>query len=325
MIDFIQQMPEQFDNWVYYSFGILFVLGWALALKSFAAGDSVFSTEPRREVPWGLIDVILLFGSMMVAKFIAQIVALFIIARKEGIGLDKVTESIALENSPILISCSLVFSSLQLILAFWYLNRIQRADATDLGWTKINWKQNVQVGLVAGFLIIPLVLATNILVHQFLKETYNHQVFEMVRHSILLTALSTVIMAPLVEEWHFRVFFQGFLERISGKSDDQQKNRLMHGDIRAERINQQVDKQAKEKGHPKDRPLQTIVPIWPLFLSAFVFAAMHSGQGAAPYALFVFAICLGLLYRSTHSVIPCLIVHGLLNLWSFVALICSQF
>ena len=40
---------------------------------------------------------------------------------------------------------------------------------------------------------------------------------------------------------------------------------------------------------------------------------MHLGQGAAPIPLFILAVGLGLLYQRTGRIVPCIIVHMLLN------------
>ncbi|MGY8770803.1 MAG: CPBP family intramembrane glutamic endopeptidase [Pirellulales bacterium] len=56
-------------------------------------------------------------------------------------------------------------------------------------------------------------------------------------------------------------------------------------------------------------------PWWPIpiFISSFLFAAMHIGQGPAPIPLFFLAIVLGYLYQRTRRMTACLTVHFLLN------------
>jgi membrane protease YdiL (CAAX protease family) len=60
---------------------------------------------------------------------------------------------------------------------------------------------------------------------------------------------------------------------------------------------------------------------WPIFVSAAVFSAMHLGHGYDFVPLFVLAVGLGYLYRQTHRVTPCIVVHVLLNAGS-LALLC---
>jgi membrane protease YdiL (CAAX protease family) len=47
----------------------------------------------------------------------------------------------------------------------------------------------------------------------------------------------------------------------------------------------------------------------------------HYGQGLAPIPLFVLAIGLGYIYEKTGRLWPCIVVHGLLNLLTFVVLV----
>jgi membrane protease YdiL (CAAX protease family) len=59
---------------------------------------------------------------------------------------------------------------------------------------------------------------------------------------------------------------------------------------------------------------------WPIAASALIFATMHAGQGPAPVPLFVLALGLGYVYRQTHSVLPSIVVHALLNGTTMAAL-----
>ncbi|MCH8047083.1 MAG: CPBP family intramembrane metalloprotease, partial [Planctomycetes bacterium] len=51
----------------------------------------------------------------------------------------------------------------------------------------------------------------------------------------------------------------------------------------------------------------------PICISSLIFAMLHIGQGAAPIPLFVLALGLGYLYWRTGQLLPCIIVHMLLN------------
>ena len=60
--------------------------------------------------------------------------------------------------------------------------------------------------------------------------------------------------------------------------------------------------------------------MWPIVVSATVFAAMHVGHGPDPIPLFVLAAGLGYLYQRTHRILPCIVVHVLLNAFSVTML-----
>ena len=53
--------------------------------------------------------------------------------------------------------------------------------------------------------------------------------------------------------------------------------------------------------------------VWPILISAFLFAIAHWTHGPDWIPLFLLAIGLGYLYRQTHRVVPCIVVHFLLN------------
>ena len=55
------------------------------------------------------------------------------------------------------------------------------------------------------------------------------------------------------------------------------------------------------------------VSYWPLIAASLIFALMHLGQGAAPIPLFLLSVGLGYLYRQTGSLIPCIVLHMILN------------
>ena len=56
-------------------------------------------------------------------------------------------------------------------------------------------------------------------------------------------------------------------------------------------------------------------------VSAFVFAILHWGHGPDPIPLFFLALGLGYLYHRTHRIIPCIVVHFLVNGLSMLALL----
>ena len=51
----------------------------------------------------------------------------------------------------------------------------------------------------------------------------------------------------------------------------------------------------------------------PILLSSLLFALAHGGQGAAPFALFLLALGVGYVYQQTHRLLPCLVIHFLVN------------
>lgn len=306
------------EFWTFVFFPLFPLACWLLFLFLCVNRRKVLACEEQREVPWGILDVFVLFGTMMFAKLVGQLCAMLSIAGRTGLPLDAINQKVAVENADLLVGFSSLFSLLQLAFGVFYLRFTQKAGWQDLGWNWQRWRRHLGIGLVTTLMVVPLVLLVNIILHALLRVEYSHQVMLMVRHSLVMTGFSTILVAPLVEEFHFRVVLQGWLQRVHDLHTER-KIRLIQGDRRVEKIAPDAGRgRKKESVQPESRP-----PWWPILLSSLLFASVHAGQGAAPYALFLFAIALGVLYRQTHSILPCLLVHLLLNLWSFSALIYS--
>ncbi|MCA9149322.1 MAG: CPBP family intramembrane metalloprotease [Planctomycetales bacterium] len=58
----------------------------------------------------------------------------------------------------------------------------------------------------------------------------------------------------------------------------------------------------------------------PIGISATLFALAHVGQGPAPIPLFLLAVGLGYIYQRTHRILPCILIHFLVNLTAMVQL-----
>ena len=63
---------------------------------------------------------------------------------------------------------------------------------------------------------------------------------------------------------------------------------------------------------------------WPIVMSSAIFAVLHVGQGPAPIPLFFLALGLGYIYQRTHRVLPCIVVHLLINGTTLVGLGLTQ-
>lgn len=79
---------------------------------------------------------------------------------------------------------------------------------------------------------------------------------------------------------------------------------------------------------PYRAPAQTVTeleskivpPIWPALVTGILFGLAHLDYGYSFIPLIVFGFVLGLLYRATQSVWPCILVHMMLNATSIITL-----
>jgi len=147
--------------------------------------------------------------------------------------------------------------------------------------------------------------------------------------TILSSWFAAVLVAPVCEEIFFRGTLQAWLHRTqTHKSGDDSLREIIGGWDRDTDRHQNLG-EIPGNGDPKrladPATLLTFLSWLPIVTSALVFAAVHWGQGLAPIPLFVFGVALGYVYRQTRSVIPCIVMHMLLNgysmLWATIPLV----
>jgi hypothetical protein len=177
----------------------------------------------------------------------------------------------------------------------------------------------------------------------------------------LLASFAAVVVAPVVEEYFFRGLLQGWLESLTRRhsfehfllgirsSDARLAETMLTevsevtdfpyastkppadilvADVVPTEMNPYVTPAEIPPENPKNiskqNPAMT-VPIWPMFVSAAVFALAHFSHGPDWIPLFVLALGLGFLYQRTHRLLPCMTVHFLLNLASMGVLYIEVF
>lgn len=168
------------------------------------------------------------------------------------------------------------------------------------------------IGLAAFVLIVPPVLLVKVgvsklinasdldeahpLIHRIRTEPGQWTVFAMV-------GLSAVVAAPLYEELLFRQMIQGFLQRLDAW-------RITHF---ARLPHRSARRRADHDDSVNDSPGNVPTGYWPMLVSAGLFAGVHLGHGVDPLPLFLLGAGLGFLYRQKNRLLPCVVVHALLN------------
>jgi membrane protease YdiL (CAAX protease family) len=150
---------------------------------------------------------------------------------------------------------------------------------------------DIALGIV-GFLVMFLpVLGLQAILVKLVME-YQHRLIDdvLADRSIgqfMVAMLAAVIIAPVLEELIFRNFLQGGMEVLE---------RYLITD--------------------ENWSYGTV----PIIGSSLLFAGVHWGQGPAAVPLFFFALMLGYLYYQTHRVLPVIVAHAALNLFSMIQL-----
>ena len=245
----------------------------------------------------------------------------------------------------------------------------------------------VATGLIGGLATIPLMYVVMGIVSSISQSKYDHPLIDSAVESAtlvkyLLAVFAAAIVAPIVEEFLFRVVLQGWLQSIPFRS---LAETIVGGDankapsysmpaidgatpsIAASNIAAPVDatlydysahnandtirvqaeptspavststadtartmsgiyqpsgtlnsaEQASEVAVPENaiRP-----PFWPSIVAGVLFGVMHYGYGVSFIPLSFLGIFLGWIYRQTHSIWPCILIHMMLNSFSMMML-----
>jgi len=332
-------------------------VAWVRAIRRLAAGEPILPQEPRRQVPWGLFDLVLLIAANFTAMVVVGTLA-------GAIGL-KVSSEITKETARdmLLMQVAIQFLGTLPVVAFIALRT--DSDWRDLGivWHKIG--RDLQLGAIAFAMLAPPVYAIQALLTNLVQ--YEHTLIDIMQQDprlLWLGALSAAVAAPLTEELQFRLLLQGWLEKVAAWRGDSlpllMGGRLPHDAVAwraqdAAESDKVVDAILPDDGpemeappedegdatnpyktprptaaEPVKEPLASsgdfsakalaMINHWPIAVSALLFAGMHFGQGAAPVPLFVLALGLGYLYERTHRILPSITVHLLLNAATMVIL-----
>ena len=224
---------------------------WAALIRRRSAGRPLVRPAPASEAPWGFADllVVVVLLSMFESFALAHVRARFEVAPGSGMTDWDVETRAAFLGANSLAGLAAIFLSVgwlrlryQLPLrelgigsAVAELDPELAADSQPL--TSQGPKQerarsaaalavlrtDVAIGSVAFFAVAPLVFGTQWLLSQFFEST--HPLLELLKENpaprfFAVSAFSAVLVAPLIEEFVFRVLLQGWIERFSGPELD---------------------------------------------------------------------------------------------------------
>ena len=277
----------------------------------------------RRECPsWGIPELFVMFGAMIVS---GQLLLRF--ASENGwYKFPEPGESIG-DQSPETVFVVLAISGLANCIAIgvvllWMWN-IDRDNLRKFGLS-ID-RSMIGLGFRAALMTLPPVLAIAALANLMVAE-YEHEVLDVLQQLqsprvFAVLFLGTAVVTPIAEEILFRGLVQGGLQgladRVAGQvetsstdgSASQSESNASPRSLTAEQASGQ------ERQNPDNEQSGNWEPVsyWPLIAASLIFALMHLGQGAAPIPLFLLSVGLGYLYRQTGSLIPCIVLHMILN------------
>lgn len=310
------------------------VLLWIRAIRRVAVGEEILGMTPGKS-PIGFLDLFVAFG----VWFCCQILAGLMLAAVYG------TEAVAAVNVESFTATMLYSSVSQLVatalIAAYLLIRYKLPSV--IGWRSDRLWPDLKVGLAGYLMIIPIVMLIAFLASLWVP--YEHPTMKLLASDPRIGTISVcwfmaVLVAPISEEFFFRGVLQNLLQRFNANMF--RSNQIVVGGWYGEPEGEAALKEdSVEDGQlgthlsavSSDNPYRAPgVPqppsvlldgsdpnqnaIMPIVLTSLIFGFLHFGQGAAPIPLFVLSLGLGFLYQRTRSLLPCFIVHFLLNGYS---------
>ncbi len=324
---------------------------WAHVIQRLVKRQPLLPYEPRETPPWNLLDVLITVMMLILFSALAASVVGAFLPRDADVAAQAV-DAIPPETVPVdsiakrwvivlsgvasLVACGL--GGLLIVL------RTGASWGRDLGLTFREAGRDVVTGIAAYLILAPIIYAIQgALQHWFPSE---HPLVESFRENptlgfYLVCVFSAAIAAPLVEEFMCRVLLQGAVERVMAgpafapdrflSSDSPTAVTPRFGTTAAE-PELQVEAEAPEcqlveaSSAPEavDAPSLRARGV-PILVSSLVFALLHFGNGLDPIPLFFLALGLGYVYQRTHRILPCVVVHFLVNAFALAMLAASLF
>jgi membrane protease YdiL (CAAX protease family) len=317
--------------------------------------SALIPPRPRHQPFWNPFDFIVFYGVLFVASvLLASIfqaagwleIAGEVKANAPIAEAAEVSPAEQAEVSPVEVSLpEIAISSLAMLIATVVMIPLLSLRCNDvIGRMGLALRRfDVALGLRSALLILPPTMLMMGAV-SMLKQ-YSHPVLDLLEvdesggqpglGAFALLFVTTVFVAPVVEEFWFRGLLQGGLQSVAD-SMKRRRNSLSATSM-------EDDANANEPSDNPYEPPQALiatetsidspggmqsgdwvpVSVWPLVLASLVFALAHWGHGLAPIPLFFLSLGLGYLYRQTGSLIPSITVHFVLNGLTMTLTLCE--
>ena len=329
---------------------------WAALIARKSKGRDLLGWFGGRELigsPYGFIDVLLVFFAWMGGQVIAVGVAMVLLGISHEdistISGEQEAKLIGLVGLAQLIGVFLAWGVL-------YARYGRSGGSQAIGVQPKNIAKDIVLGLAAFAMVIPIVLLIQWLLTLLLEYEHPSLEMLTRDASWLTFVLVWFVagfVAPICEEIFFRGTLQAWLQRLgpgrmksdqilvggwdSGVSESGKLGRSKHAQPNSDSLGENdSDADLNPYRSPRDPaisgqsesesgllagaetdPRSWITQShWPIYVTSAIFAGLHIGQGAAPIPLFVLSVALGYLYRKTESILPCIVLHMLLNTFS---------
>jgi membrane protease YdiL (CAAX protease family) len=216
------------------------------------------------------------------------------------------------------------------------------AGLADLGLRRQEWARQMGIGVRAALLMTPPVAAIQFLAVR-IWHSQPHPVELMVLGKLtpgvaILAVLSTMVLAPLIEELLFRGILQRWLGRFvedrpfpaatslengcsasaadgwSATLEPEHESLLWDSEYAPPRSSPVgAASELLDNGHQPAERLSSRSSNLPILFTSILFAAMHLPQWPAPIAIFLLSMALGTVYQRTGSLLAAITMHATFN------------
>ncbi len=292
---------------------------WIGIFHCLSKNRPILETRPAPVARWGLFDVA--GGTIAVILLISYFFSIGSPGRP--IGLEEMT----IEQKSTAMWGQMAAQSIVCV-GLLFLIVLRGGVTLILGSSAREFFQDVVLGLGAFCTLCVPVIIIQVIVAQFVE--YDHPLIRMLQESpspeiLVPVVISAVLIAPITEEFAFRLILQGWLEDVfSGRLLSAgeilfgrfgfPENDLQHSvsSWDSAPLNDQSAVVADSEANVL-YPQRPSLMVLPIIVSSIIFALLHWGQGAAWIPLFFLALGLGYIYQKRRTLTPSLVVHMLLN------------
>lgn len=268
------------------------VLLWVVWIIRARAGDVRPAAEANPPAPWGFVDLVLAF----VIQSLTALAAGQWLRHTVGLDWQGSVEDLPVDQRAQLQLASAAATLISLLLTALWLYVRHQPNRGEWGIDYRRWSTDVVTGAAAFVMLAPVVYGVQFVAVQVVES--KHPLLELLKANpsprfFLVSGLAAVGVAPLAEEFFYRLLLQGWLTRLAQSPAATPRLMLLGG-------------------HSSESPSGP-QPFWPVAVSSLLFALAHASHGPDPIPLFILALGLGFLYRRTQRIVPSIVVHALLN------------
>jgi membrane protease YdiL (CAAX protease family) len=190
-----------------------FFVCWILAIIKLLRRQPLLPYEPRRPVPWGLVDL----GLVVVVLVLAAVGSSYLLKSQFGPGAGTENQPFTLQQNMLIILADTAMKVAAMAIVTPIMMLRTGCTLRDLGIVPKEAGRDICIGVAAFCMLAPIVYAIQAALT--LLQPYKHPLIEMLTKTpdlqlFAMLTFSAAIMAPVSEEWAFRVLLQGWLEKL---------------------------------------------------------------------------------------------------------------